>query len=243
MSGRRQHKRKITKRKQPIATINVIHDAPCQEHPDQKGGADLNNQPASPQPKPKNWPVIITLFLTALTLAVYFTQAYYMRKAMRVDQRAWVNIPIPSNFPMTGTSIPVTLQIIDTGKTPARIESGKFVGTILEKGEHPHIGEFNVGHPYNKFTLGAVYPNSPVPLSIELQHYGDKTQQAIPVDETLRQEIANGKKYIIVFGRIEYTDMFDLHHWSQFCTGSGSAIDSDDLRHCVLYNDFDAEED
>src|SRR5205085_1577133 len=138
---------------------------------------------------------------------ISFTQACYMRKAMRVDQRAWVSVPIPAIFRLDSPIAPVNVQITDSGKTPARGAHGTFIATVMKKGEIPAIGNFTLGHAYNKFEAGAVYPGSPLPMNIPLLDYVttvEKGQQIIPVDDKLRQEIKDGNKFILFFGRINY---------------------------------------
>jgi len=198
----------------------------------------MNDIESDPKPTRK-WATAIGIFISGLALVAYFTQAYYMRQAMRVDQRAWISIPVPNVFPLDGKTIPVNLQITDSGKTPGRITETKFVATVLEKGEKPHIGDFALGHTYNKLYVGAVFPQSPIPFTFELKKYRDKSQETIAVDDRLRQDVAEGKRYIILFGRIDYTDTFGIPHWYQFCNGSGSGIDPDSVHDCIFYNDFD----
>jgi len=161
-----------------------------------------------------------------------------MRQAMRVDQRAWVSIVIPPVFPLNGTSIPIVTQIQNTGKTPAADVEADYIATVLKKGEEPALGDFSVGHPHNRFYGGAVFPNSPIPTTLTFVGYGPATAEPIVPDDALRQDIANGNRFIIFHGRITYHDVFGTQHWTQFCTGSGTAI-LEKLKKCVAYNDVD----
>jgi hypothetical protein len=157
---------------------------------------------------------------------------------MRVDQRAWVSIVIPTVYPLDGTSIPVVTQIQNTGKTPATGVEGDYVATVLKKGEHPALGDFSVGNPHNRLFGGAVFPNSPIPTTLSVVRYGPATAEPIVPDSTLRQDIANGNRFIIFYGKITYHDVFGTQHWTQFCTGSGTAI-LEELKKCITYNDVD----
>ncbi|PYP83899.1 MAG: hypothetical protein DMG65_23620 [Candidatus Angelobacter sp. Gp1-AA117] len=58
----------------------------------------------------------------------------------------------------------------------------------------------------------------------------------------MRQDLESEKGYIIFYGHIAYKDIFGKEHWTNFCTGSGKAIEHgtfDILRKCIQYNDVD----
>ena len=44
---------------------------------------------------------------------------------------------------------------------------------------------------------------------------------------------------IIFYGKVTYFDVFGTAHWTTFCTGTGTAIQTIDLKKCVNYNDVD----
>jgi len=71
--------------------------------------------------------------------------------------------------------------------------------------------------------------------------YGDKPIAISPSD--LRKGLESGQYFIIFYGRITYTDIFGIKRWTNFCTGSGSAMqgEPDTLKKCVRYNDVDSE--
>ena len=115
------------------------------------------------------------------------------------------------------------------------------VATVLKKGEVPTLGDFSIGHPHNRLYAGAVFPSAPIPITINVVKYGPKVAETIVPDDTLRREIANGDRFIIFYGRITYYDVFGIQHWTQFCTGSGTAI-LENLKECISYNDVDNNE-
>lgn len=159
-----------------------------------------------------------------------------MRQSMRVDQRAWVSMVVPTVFPLNGTTIPIMTQIQNTGRTPASAVEGEYIATVLNKGEEPTLGDFSIGHPHNKLYGGVVFPNSPISTTLAVVRYGPRAAEPILVDDALRQDIANGNRFIIFYGKITYFDVFGVQHWTQFCTGSGTAI-LDKLKDCIKYND------
>jgi hypothetical protein len=177
-----------------------------------------------------------------LVLIVYTTfaglQWEAMHDALLVDQRAWLSVVIPTNFPLAGAFIPASIQIANTGKTPAKDVEGDIVATVLKKGEQPSF-DFSLGHPHNRIFAGAIFPNEPINTAISLVRYGPQTPQNIVPTPQLREEIANGESFILFYGKITYIDVFGSPHWTQFCTGSGAAIQTIELKKCINYNDVD----
>jgi hypothetical protein len=128
------------------------------------------------------------------------------------------------------------------GKTPARQVEGDIIATELKKGEQPEFDLTKEGHPHNKFYAGVIFPGSPFPLSINVQRYGDKLPVAVSPSD-LRNDLDTGQAYIIFYGRITYEDIFGKKRWTNFCTGTGKAIEGelDTLKKCIRYNDVDHE--
>jgi hypothetical protein len=170
---------------------------------------------------------------------VAYWQWHEMHRALLVDQRAWISVAIPTNFPLEGTSILAPLQIANTGKTPAKDVEGDIIATVLKKGVEP-VFDFSLGHPHNRLYAGAVFPNAPIPTTVPIVRYGPMVPEPIVPTPELRQEIAGGQSFIILYGKITYADIFGVQHWTAFCTGSGPAIQTSDLKKCISYNDIDS---
>src|ERR1700732_3843452 len=98
------------------------------------------------------WKILLEI-AAVVVLIVYTTfaglQWEEMHDALLVDQRAWVSVVVPNSFPLEGSSIPASIQIANTGKTPAKDVEGEIVATALKKGEEPSF-DFSTGHPHNK---------------------------------------------------------------------------------------------
>jgi hypothetical protein len=186
------------------------------------------------------WWKILLEVAAVLVLVVYTPfaglQWESMHDALLIDQRAWVSVVVPNGFPLGGSSIPASIQITNTGKTPARDVEGDIVATVLKKGEEPSF-DFSTGHPYNRLYAGAIFPNAPINTTITVVRYGSQSPETIIPTAELRQQIANGESYIIFYGKITYVDVFGASHWTAFCTGSGNALG--DLKKCLSYNDVD----
>jgi len=184
---------------------------------------------------------VVSLVAAVVYASIAGFQWHEMHKSLIVDQRAWVSIPFPLNFPLNGTFIPATTQIMNSGKTPARQVEVDIVATVLSKGEEPNLGHFSVGYSYNHVYSGAIFPNSPIPLTIPVVRYGPNAPETIVPDEHLRQDIESGKRFISFYGRVTYYDVLGVRHWTQFCTGYGPAI-LESLKSCIKYNDVDTNE-
>src|SRR5713101_4342964 len=124
-----------------------------------------------------------------LTLVIYTTFAGLQWKAMHdallVDQRAWVSVVVPPNFPLEGSSIPASIQITNTGKTPAKHIEGDIVATVLKKGEEQSF-DFSIGHPQNRIYAGAVFPNAPTNITITVVRYGPRRPETVVPTPELR---------------------------------------------------------
>jgi len=188
------------------------------------------------------WKIFLEV-AAVLVLVVYTTfaglQWEAMHDALSVDQRAWISVIVPTNFPLEGSFILASIQITNTGKTPAKDVEGEIVATVLKKGEDPSF-DFSTGHPHNRLYAGALFPNAPLNTAISVVRYGPLAPEPVVPTPQLRQEIAKGDSFIIFYGKISYFDVFGAAHWTQFCTGSGAAIQMIDLKKCINYNDVDS---
>jgi hypothetical protein len=192
------------------------------------------------EPTPRWWRVIEGIGIAAVVFYAFITWCMWRdsHNNFIADERAWVNVPAPTSYPLNGTSVPVVTQMTNTGKTPARDVEWDVVATVLNKGDEPALGDFSVGHPHNHLYAGAVFPNAPVPIALPLVHYGPQAADIIVPDDTLRQDIAIGNRFIIFYGRVTYYDIFGVMHWTQFCSSSGPGV-QDTLKKCIGYNDVD----
>jgi hypothetical protein len=244
MSGARHSKHKKTKAAHRSVKVPAVTESLCQQQPDSGEGDSVKEANQNPPGFLKDWRVNASILVSLLALFAYFTQACYMRKAMRVDQRAWVSIPFPNSFPLSGASIPVVTRIVNSGKTPAKGLLVDVFASPLNKGDKVSVGDFSTGHPHERLHApGVVFPNDPVPVDISVGTYLPEGGQQLTVpDETLRQDVASGKRFILFYGRATYHDVFEVEHYTQFCTGTGPGIPSDVLKECLSYNAVDSNE-
>jgi hypothetical protein len=245
MSGRHNHHRKKKKSRSHSAAPESTEKVLCQEHPDNEREDDMkqaNNNPSIVKSPHWLWlatPIAISLF----ALGAYVTQAYYTRKAMRVDQRGWISVPFPNSWPTENGEIFAITAMVNSGKTPARITQIDTLATVFKKGEDVPIGDFSVGHPHDRIhTPTVIFPTAPAPLRQPISEYGLHSKTPINADDTLRKDISNGDRFILFFGKVAYNDVFGVEHFTQFCTGNGEGISSEVLIKCLAYNDIDSNE-
>jgi hypothetical protein len=159
-----------------------------------------------------------------------------------VDQRAWISVSIPNFFPLDGPTIPLKIQIVDTGKTIARNVRGSFIATVLNKGDMPPFDQFDDGHPHNVIHAPAVFPTATPPLEavVTVMQYGPKVPEVIVPTQELRDKILkSGESYIVILGKITYCDVFRVKHSTTFCHGGGKALEVSGVKECIAYNDVD----
>lgn len=159
-----------------------------------------------------------TLFVAVAAVLFAALQWYEMRQTLRTDQRAWVSVVGPPNFPLEGAFIPASIQIANTGKTPAKDIVGDVIATVLKKGEEPSF-DFSKGHPHNAIHTGAIFPNGPFNVTVPVVRYGPQTSETIVPTPELRQEITNGESFIVFFGKINYVDIFGTSHGHRSAQG------------------------
>ena len=174
--------------------------------------------------------------LLFLTVLIYFLQWRSQVQALKVEQRAWVGVPFPLDFPSNGGFIPVVTQIKNTGKTPARHVEVDAIATILDKGQEPDLGNYEAGHPHDHLYFPVIFPDTSFPLKLAVVRYGPKSSEPIVPDDQLRKDIEDGKRLLIFHGRVTYDDVLGVSHWTQFCTGTGPGM-LGILKECVRFND------
>jgi hypothetical protein len=194
--------------------------------------------PETPTPLWKKVLEIVAVVAGTFYAVLAYSQWHTMHRSLLVDQRAWISVVIPPDFPLDGASIPAPIQLTNTGKTPAKDVEGDIIATVLKKGEEP-LFDYGVGHPHSRLHAGAIFPNMPISTTITLARYGAQMPEPIVPTPEFRRDIANGQSFIIFYGKITYTDIFGDQYWTTFCTGGGSAIQSNDPKKCVSYNDVD----
>jgi hypothetical protein len=203
-----------------------------------------NNDSGSKEPSMKtffyliaNDPRFLLEFIVVLAgiavAIIYGLQLQAMRQTMRIDQRPWIKVT--ANFDPIEPLKPVVVkgQFIDNGKTPAKAVESHLVVEKIANGTFP---QFGYPEPHLRFRNSLLFPGDPHEFTV-----------TYPVDENsvLSQkefDDFNANKFFFVFyTRVEYTDFFNVKHWTQVCVFQGPKTGGVITSYpCTAYRDVDS---
>jgi hypothetical protein len=158
------------------------------------------------------------------------------------DQRAWLH-PESEGFPNPGSTIgngmsfnvssgeriQIPYRISNTGKTPALRVNGGFVVEIVPSGKEPQVPgkDEDIALPYeiapkHKFDRPVVVNGMKTPIILPNEpHHISLYRKYISGDDRLTTEelndLANRRSYLLIWGKVYYSDIFGKRHWMRFC--------------------------
>ena len=144
-------------------------------------------------------------------------------EAFRLDQRAWLTvlwefpeIPIPDGLMKT------TAKIANTGKTPALNVTGNVTLTMLNAGTSPDFE--NTCGLAQHVERGTIFSNnSQSVLLVVLVRI--ENSKPCPIPDNNSSYLGGPAGFLVLYGKITYTDVFGKAHWMQFCRSeSGQPI-------------------
>lgn len=212
------------------------------------------------------WLTLILIGVGSVTVTVYYKQLEQMRastqaagdaaaaaksaadtakKAMELDQRAWVGITYPGfNVDQEGDRLNfvVPIEISNPGKTPARRVRIRARCIIIHGPYGPIQLDPLVSKHYALLRFELIQPGQKIPISgIPALDEGPdgKTVPVITTPE-LRSRIKAAKYTVTVTGRITYEDFEGREHWLTFCHQSNGLLGGS--AQCFDFNDFDKDE-
>jgi hypothetical protein len=171
---------------------------------------------------------------------------------MITEQRAWITVTIPTPAPISpDRPLVVVPRMKNIGQTAAKTVDACAAATVYTfQDPTPQIGmtapsptdclatELNVFDPDQERSLGAIPARRAVA--------GGWDPQWIPREEGTKLWAA-GRMYILVTGRVTYTDVFGIKHWSQFCAYFSGVYPVTETSKvppvriaCTAFNDFDS---
>jgi len=247
MSSRHGSERKKKKTKDRSACTPIEPETLRQEHPDNREDEDVKKTSETPPNPFKDWSVHVALFISLLALVAYFTQACVTRTAMRVDQRAWVSVTSESATADENQPIVTPLQFANTGKTPTIGLHGFIVSRFIGRTNTLSFDPHQEGSATIK--IGSLFPNEKKIINFPLITTDAITKNPEPAIMTklISEQADHGELFTVIFGRIEYDDIFGLPHWIQFCQFSTAiskerpiAAQSPPSKFgCIAYNNID----
>jgi hypothetical protein len=155
---------------------------------------------------------------------------------MKIDQRAWIGIeyiqPIPP-IPEIGKTFSVNIRLKNTGKTPARnmVQSGSF-------GPVKSLAAINFAiENENKHDVGQLMPNGGATLPFT-PLINSNTREPLIFTQELFDAFNSTNFKIVVYGRIDYSDIFGDPHWVTYC-GFLEVPFNGSFAFCDIHNDGD----
>lgn len=159
---------------------------------------------------------------------------------MRLGERAWLAVRYPMINLNVGSRISVPLVFENTGKTPAKNLKGVIRVTVIKASAKP---DFSYTKGYYSWNSGYLSQTTTAPTNWNA--LDAKTRQDLILTQAILDAIQSGEQVVSVNGKIEYDDIFKIHHWLNFCqqaagrpTGMTVSADSE----CTDYNQIDSNE-
>lgn len=181
------------------------------------------------------WLTIINFVLTGLMVYVLYSQLL----ATRVDQRAWIKIEGRANPMSESQPLVVVFRVTNTGKTPAmQIRQAYAVQKITADGS-PNI----VAGPAVTEFVGMLPPNSPHEVAIARQKDIPNLSEPLLLTKTDIDDFKSGKAYLAIVARIDYLDIYNRPHWTQYCYADTKHLRERFIQtgKCVGFNSVDTE--
>ena len=162
------------------------------------------------------------------------------RDAYVMDQRAWIAPNFPKPPLKDGLPIFQIVPYAVKGKSPAKKIRGQAMMVMVHNDDNPAFD-----YPSNVVTrsdVNLLFPDATEGFGIYLYVPGGYPQKELYSGQVERQ-YESGDLMFMIYGRIEYDDVFNMHHWLQFCS-----IDYNTFHlatppvatKCGEYNDLDA---
>jgi hypothetical protein len=156
------------------------------------------------------WGKFAVEVLTLIVVFVYTTIAYHqwddMRKATKLDQRAWLGVEDIPGAARIGEFFAAVVHIKNTGKTPAI--NTRWGATLDPRNTEPDVAMDCIS-AMNKTHRGVVAPGGMLSIPAKAEPWGRLNKDSL---QTL------GNKLIYIHGCVLYDDIFAEHsHWLTFC--------------------------
>jgi hypothetical protein len=92
---------------------------------------------------------------------------------------------------------------------------------------------------HDRLHAGAIFPNNPIHTTITAARYGPQIPEPIAPNLEFRHEIASGQSFIIFMERLHTPIFSECRIGQHSALAAGSAIQLNDVKKCVNYNDVD----
>lgn len=223
--------------------------APLWEIANQVGQINSNNKKKEQEEKDHNkhslvWnkrAVISSSIFSALSVGIaYLTYTILTNqttilenqlRAMRIDQRAWINVKLQIDQIEAGQPLHGTVKVVNTGKTPAKKVAGTASVQKVANNKSPKLEGLLIRTVFSAL----IPPGGELPLSVTSQD--DKS--VINLTKTDIEDLRSGKAYIAVLGKLWYEDIYDTPHWIKYCLWKDFSPGTYSAAECVNSNETD----
>lgn len=160
------------------------------------------------------------------------------RRALELEQRAWIGVKDVSGEPVAGKPMLATVTVHNSGSTPAREITVQYFAVLGVGKEYPPTPTFNPSADRNTERRSVAVAPPGMSFSVIAPVRGIGPDEGVVImNESLVTAIAQDQFRIYVYGRVMYKDVFDSAHWLDFCylyVGSQRGY-----AQCREHNDFD----
>jgi hypothetical protein len=161
-----------------------------------------------------------------------------------IDQRPWI-VGQPSQIILVvGQPILQPSVVINTGKTPARDLNMFFKMEVVNSQDSPSFSYSSADSQNMKFSI--MYPNEghPVFLSVVQEVPGTHALTNLVLTQDLFDRYNNREIAFVIYAKIEYWDVFRVHHSGTWCGssynwGPNPSKSPPALQKCSEYNNAD----
>jgi hypothetical protein len=156
----------------------------------------------------------------------------------RLDERAWLTIkylPIPMSV---GSRVSVPLTFENTGKTAAKNLVGVIAVSIIDADAVP---DFTYVRGYYSWNSG--YLSQGTQDTMSWNALDRKTRKDIILTGPENDAVRSGTRVITINGKIDYDDIFGIHHWVTFCQQSAAPVNGMRIKgtkECSAYDQIDS---
>lgn len=161
-----------------------------------------------------------------------------------VNNRAWLQPsfswpdPKQDGFPDLANikELNFPMKVVNVGNTPTGQVT---IDTIIEIADSNNEPSLDYSATHKEIFGGSIFPKQSWPFPAIL-YRPDGSEGFISPSEV--EQLQLGKSYIVVFGKISYTDSFGTH-WTHFCAWRGYAIGKTFMAdNCANYNQVDIQD-
>lgn len=151
-------------------------------------------------------------------LAAMTNQVWEMEKESRMDKRAWVFVTHTElNAGSVSNTVIEKIIVQNLGKTPATHLAG-YINYLT--------GDGSAEWTHNTSNLLSQKDIFPLTTSLTLSQNDSHFIKTYDIPITAFDGVKTGSKVIVFYGGVQYDDVFNIHHWSQFCFHLDTNLDT-----------------